>query len=79
MPVKFKSVQQNDRALPSNVENVFRYFHAFAGIHDMLFDNAYSVTSTGWTNDSGLTTLPLPVVGHYDDLITTYDEDHQYA
>jgi hypothetical protein len=38
MPVKFKNAVVNDKALPSNIENVVKFYHSFAGIHDMEFD-----------------------------------------
>lgn len=67
MPVTFKYHRVNDNMLPLTIEECFRYYGAWSGIHDFDFDDAFSdasISKTGtgssvWTTTLETTTLPI--------------------
>lgn len=52
MPVSFKDFHMNDYGRPLTVENAFRFYGSFVGIHDYAFNRLYSLGDTGWKTAS---------------------------
>lgn len=53
MPLKFGQERINDNSVPNIIEDAFRAYAAFAGIHSFKFDDTYSPKPTGWVSDPG--------------------------
>lgn len=49
MPVEFRKLRMHDNARPQTVEDSFRAYGNFSGIHDYNFDLAYSKSSVSFT------------------------------
>lgn len=60
MPVQYRDLRVNDRGRPLTVENAFRFFASFSGIHDFWFDRAYSLLPTDWLNPDGISLTFAP-------------------
>ncbi len=55
MPVQFQSHSMHDYGGPQTVENSFRAYANYAGIHDFNFNRLYSLAAADWSAASGVT------------------------
>jgi hypothetical protein len=53
MPLKFTDERINDASGPNVIEDAFRAYAAFAGIHEFKFDDTYTPEVEGWETDDG--------------------------
>lgn len=73
MPVTFQDHRLSDQQMPLTLEDTFRVYAAYAGIHDCQFDDAFtnaSISYTGtvaatWTQSLQATALPSSHVVSY--------------
>lgn len=59
MPVEFSNFTINDHGRPLTVENAFRFYGAFAGLHDFDFDRLYDLAVDGWQGVTGVTSVSM--------------------
>lgn len=55
MPVQFRNHRLNDHGKPQIVENAFRAYANYSGVHDFNFDLLYALAGANWNDDSGVT------------------------
>lgn len=74
MPVQFKRLALNDNSPPAIIEDAFKAYGSFAGVHDFQFDSSYILSTEGWQLDNGLAVVIFERQGEWDDLVTKWDD-----
>jgi hypothetical protein len=68
MPLKFTDERINDTSGPNIIEDAFRAYAAFAGIHSYNFDDTYAPQVDGWTVDEDGDVAVVAKTGIWNDL-----------